>query len=198
MRQVIINILIIGVLALGWFYLSSTYTFSIAPTPTPEASVTATPSPTPTPTQAPPQSIAIPKLSINSAVEPVGTDVNHQMQVPGDWGTVGWFSQGTKPGEIGTAIFSGHYDNQLGQPAVFYYLKSLEAGDEISVVDQTGKTMVFSVTEVNKYPNDSVIEQFVKDNGEANLILITCAGWWNSQAHNYSHRLVVYAKLKGK
>ncbi len=164
----------------------------IIPTP----SLTPTATATPTPTQAPPARMIIPKLNIDTQVEAVSVNTNQTMAVPVSTVTVGWYLHGARPGEAGTAVIAGHYDDPNGQPAVFYSLKQLEVGDQLTMVDLLGKSLVYTVTGKVDFDSASTIDDLAVNDGQKNLALITCSGWWNPAAHNYSHRLVVYATMR--
>ncbi len=191
MRWGYLNIFLIFVLVLLWFQIDNTSVFSSAK----GAKVTASPAAKPTPTQAPPARLIVPRLSLDSLVEPVGVDDYGKMEVPTSTVTVGWYTKAAKPGEKGAAIIDGHFDSANGQPAIFYNLNELNIGDKLFVIDQLGNKLEFVVSRIEKYPVDTVIEDIYKKNEDRNLILITCAGWWNTSIHSYSHRLVVYAKM---
>lgn len=159
-------------------------------------------SPVPTPQEpekqvAEPAFFVIPKLGVNTTIEPVGTDQEGKMDVPKDDWNVGWYSLGIKPGEKGSAVMAGHLDTATGAPAVFYNLSRLTLGDEVSVVSQEGKNLVFTVIKIQNYPYDQVPMQEVFElNDKPRLNLITCTGVWNTGDRNYSNRLVVYTEIK--
>jgi len=159
--------------------------------PAPTLIPTATP--TPTPTQSPPVRLIVPKLSIDTLIEPVSIGVNNIMEVPDDWNKAGWYTKAVKPGETGTAVIVGHFDDQFGKPAIFYYLNQLEAGDKINILTNDDKELGFTVVQKSAYPYWSSINDLMTPDNNKNLILITCAGWWNQNLHSYSERLVVRA-----
>lgn len=124
------------------------------------------------------------------------TDQN-RLGVPDDFEKIGWFKDGSKPGESGNAIFDGHYDKKDGSPAVFYNLGKLVKGDIISVSDEHGKQMDFELYDLG-YVNvsDPVSASVAYDDTDSPIItLITCGGVWNPKEHNYNKRLLVKAKL---
>jgi len=192
MRQVYLNLILIAILIVLWSQLDSPAVFSLAPTVEPSPTVTSTP----TPTQAPPQMLIIPKLTLNANIEPVGVNEGRQMAIPSDFSQIGWYVRGIKPGEEGTAILAGHFDDQSGQPAAFYNLNQLEVGDRMEVIDIGGKQLKFIVDDKQAYPAFTAIEELTNTNKGKNLILITCSGWWDSSIASYSHRLVVFATLQ--
>ncbi len=143
-----------------------------------------------------PQALYIPKLQVSAPVESLGLDGNGRMAVPQDANSVGWYNLGFKPGEKGGAVMAGHLDKVTGEPAIFYYLYQLSPGDEIYVTDDKGKEYRFVVSDTKNYNFDSFpLPEVFADSKQAGLNLITCNGNWDSQAHNYSHRIVVFSKL---
>ena len=144
-----------------------------------------------------PRLISIPKINITADVESVGEDEKGRMAVPGEVMNVGWYKLGYKPGEQGSAVFAGHLDKVTGEPAVFYDISKLSAGDEIIVTDKNGKKLTFEVIKSQVYPFDEVpLKEVFLSTDKIRLNLITCTGSWNKDDKNYSNRLVVYSQLK--
>jgi len=144
-----------------------------------------------------PRLISIPKINITADVESVGEDEKGRMAVPGEVMNVGWYKLGYKPGEKGSAVFAGHLDKVTGEPAVFYDISKLSAGDEIIVTDKNGKKLTFEVIKSQVYPFDEVpLKEVFLSTDKIRLNLITCTGSWNKDDKNYSNRLVVYSQLK--
>jgi sortase A len=149
-----------------------------------------------------PLKLEIPKLGIDATVEPVATDKNGQMGLPGDYHNVAWYAPGVIPGDKGDAVISGHLDwvvNGKLTPAVFINLGSLSVGDKLQIVGQDSKTLDFKVTETkllayNANPAQAGI--FASD-GPARLTLITCAGTFDQSLHQYTQRRVVTSQLAG-
>jgi len=144
-----------------------------------------------------PQRLVIPALSIDTNIQQVGKDATGHMDVPNNWTDAGWYDLGYHPGEKGNAVIAGHYDNNLGLPAVFYYLKKLKPGDEIILLDAQNKKETFVVTgsqgvSVINPPLDKIFGP----SSVASLNLITCEGVWNKKTRSYNERLVVFSTLK--
>ena len=151
---------------------------------------------TPTPTIGLPQIIAIPKLGVKTHIEAVGMDSAGRMDVPKVVADTAWFDLGVKPGEIGNAVIDGHFDTVTGAPSVFYYLKNLQKGDSIQVIDEKNQTYTFTVTTVTDYPTNTFPLVLVFGPATSrNLNLITCSGNWDKTRHNYSMRTVVFSRL---
>ena len=144
-----------------------------------------------------PVTVTIPALNITAAIEHVGLDEKKGMDIPKDYNNAAWYIYGAKPGQTGSAVLAGHFDTPTGNPAIFYYLDKLKAGDEIIISDKDKTTVIFEVEEtvIHKdatFPIDRVFLQ----NDKKRLNLITCYGSWNADESNYSDRLVVYTVQK--
>ena len=158
--------------------------------------VTEAPTPRPTPTVSLPQRLIIEKLAINTALEYVGLEGAGAMGVPQDFDNVAWYQDGPKPGEVGNAVIAGHLDRVTGDPAVFYYLSSLQIGDQIFSVAQDGKVYTFIVKDKKIYPYNQVpLEEVFGEYSGKRLNLITCQGIFNQRTQNYSNRIVIYTEL---
>ena len=135
-----------------------------APSPRPQAA-TPTPAPTaPTTTAAPPTSAAalahrsapparirIPAIGVSAAVVRLGLKPDGTLEVPSDFDDTGWYTGGPAPGETGPAVIAGHIDSHRG-PAVFYRLRELRPGDEITVGRTDGSSVRFTVDAIAQYP----------------------------------------------
>jgi hypothetical protein len=73
------------------------------------------------------------------------------MQVPADFAVVGWYVHAPTPGELGPAVLAGHVDSRRG-PAVFFRLATLRPADRVMVGREDGRTAVFTVDRVARYP----------------------------------------------
>ena len=140
--------------------------------------------------------LRIPKVSVDAEITPVGIAASGNMAVPRSYADVGWYKYGTVPGEIGSAVIDGHFDNGFGMDAVFKHLGELEPGDDIYVRTAEGAELRFVVREVGSYDNAAVplARVFERTDG-AYLNLITCDGEWSPEKETYTKRLIVFAEL---
>lgn len=154
--------------------------------------------PSPTPTIGAPLFIMIPNINLHANVEAVGLDDEQKMANPLSENNAAWFNRGDKPGEIGTAVISGHYDTTTGSPSVFYELSKLHIGDEVHTFDTNGNRFIYRVNRIERYKNEEfpIDEVFGSFPGESYLNLITCEGTFDRLAQNYTHRTVVFTTLK--
>lgn len=150
-----------------------------------------------TPTFYPPKLLNIPKIGLNANVVPVGLDSQNRMDVPNNFIEVGWYNLGSKPGEKGSVVLAGHYDDFKSNPAVLYYLSRLEKGDKVLVTDQSNKEFTYVVSDKIIYPYDQLpLQQIFTANDKARLNIITCQGEWDSAREDYSGRTVIYSELQ--
>ncbi|HEY9288799.1 MAG TPA: class F sortase [Candidatus Dormibacteraeota bacterium] len=144
-----------------------------------------------------PVRIQIRRIGLDIAVETVGLDSHGQMAVPASLGDAGWFGGGTIPGSKGNAVMTGHLDGSSSQPAAFWLLGDLRAGDQIIVTTADGSDLRFLVTAVDRYPVGALpLLKVFGPSSQPHLNLITCAGRFNPAA-GYSQRLVAYTTLLG-
>ncbi|MFC0109986.1 class F sortase [Kibdelosporangium aridum] len=158
--------------------------------PPPAKGVTSLPASTPT-------EISIPKIGARSSLVPLGLNADQTIQVPpvDQPMQAGWYDKAPTPGEVGPAIILGHVDGNK-KPGIFFRLKEMAVGDEVSVSRQDGTTALFKVTHVEQiakkeFPTDKVYG----DTQGAELRLITCGGTFDHAAHSYKDNIIVYATL---
>lgn len=128
--------------------------------------------------------------------KPLGLNADQTVEVPEGYEEVGYYKFGPTPGELGPAVVLGHVDSYQG-PAVFFELGQLEAGDEIYVDRDDGTTAVFVVDHLESHEQRGFpTAKVYSDIDYAGLRLITCTGVYNHGTQEYSHNLIVFAKLK--
>ncbi|UFT99050.1 class F sortase [Radiobacillus kanasensis] len=143
-----------------------------------------------------PSSISIPAIDVEAKVHEVGLLENGQMGVPEDFTSTGWYEPGTMPGDQGSAVIAGHVDDKSG-PAVFFYLKELEAGNQVIITGAKGEKLTFEVVGKEVFPqNDAPVEDIFGYTSRRMLNLITCTGPFDRSKGGHIERLVVYTELK--
>ena len=144
-----------------------------------------------------PVRLKIPGINVDSAVESVGLTPQRTMEMPKDPNNVAWFNLGTRPGEIGSSVITGHYGIwKNGKGSVFDNLHKLRVGDKLYIEDDTGTIISFVVLESRSFdPKADASTVFSSDDGKAHLNLITCEGAWNESKKSYSERLVVFTDI---
>ncbi|WP_230073258.1 class F sortase [Rhodococcoides fascians] len=141
----------------------------------------------------PPERIEIDAIGVDSDVMDLGLNPDGAMEVPPGGFPAGWYTGSPIPGQLGPSIVAGHVD-WAGSPGVFYRLRELEQGDDVSVTAEDGSTVRFVVSAVEQYPKDAFPTQKVYgDLDHPGLRLITCGGQFDSDVASYEDNIVVYA-----
>ena len=139
-----------------------------------------------------PLRLKIPAIKVDSAIESVGLTADAAMDVPVDTNNVAWFNLGVIPGEEGSAVIAGHFDNKSGQAAVFYNLEKLNKGDQLFIEDNQGQLASFEVKEKRLYDSTASTPEVFYSNSGKHLNLITCAGSWDNSQESYNKRLIIF------
>lgn len=145
-----------------------------------------------------PARLIIPKIQVDTTIDPMGLTADGDMEAPAGPKTVGWYKFGTLPGETGSAVLDGHYGRWAnGETSVFDNLHKLKKGDTMTVIDSKGKEIIFVVRELRDFlPESNTTDIFKSTDNKAHLNIITCDGSWNPKTKTYSKRLVVFTDLK--
>ena len=117
---------------------------------------------------------------------------------PGDeGGPASWYSGSATPGEAGVSVLLGHVNSLTDDTGVFYDLRMLATGDQVTVTREDGSTAVFEVYRSESYPKDAFPTRTVYfPVPGAELRLVTCDAFDDSTGL-YPNNLVVFAKLVG-
>jgi hypothetical protein len=120
-------------------------------------------------------------------------DYRGALQVPTDFGQVGWYTSSAVPGDPGPSVFAGHVDTRRG-PAVFAQLDRLRPGDLIEVPRSDGGTARFSVDSVEYFPKDTMpADRIYGPSTRPVLRLLTCGGPFDEDTLSYRDNVVVFA-----
>ena len=72
----------------------------------------------------------------------------------------------------------------------------MRVGDEVRVQRTDGSTAVFTVYDFQQYPKAALpTEEVYRNRKESELVLITCTGVFDVNAHSYLDNYVVTARL---
>lgn len=163
-----------------------------APTPTPSASVA--PAAVPAVPAVAPAAVTIAAIGLSEPLIDLGIQRNGSMEVPSDFGDVGWFTGGGKPGGPGPTVIAGHVDS-VTAPAVFARLGELVVGDRVQVTDVAGATFEYEIYEVGDYPKaDFPTARVFGAVASDEVRLITCTGLFDSSTGHYLDNRVVFGK----
>ncbi len=98
---------------------------------------------------------------------------------------------------MGSAVILGHVDSRQG-PAVFFRLRSLQAGDQVTVTRADCTVARFLVDAVATYPKTQFpARQVYGSHGYSALQLVTYGGDFDPKARSYRSNVVVYTSLAG-
>lgn len=144
-----------------------------------------------------PSRLLIPALGMNANIQETTINSRGAMGVPTNFTDVAWYSRGTVPGETGTAVIDGHYDNGLGLDGVFRHLGDLKPGDDVYIKTHGGTMLHFRVTASEQIPYDDpdTLKIFDPQQARAEIKLVTCGGSWVPADRTYNERVVVTAEL---
>jgi LPXTG-site transpeptidase (sortase) family protein len=142
-----------------------------------------------------PVELTIPAIGVRTPVVDLGLQPDGALQVPSSTSVAGWYTGSPRPGGVGSAVIAGHVDSRTG-PAVFYWLRSMRAGEHVYIRRADGTLAVFRVTNVQTYAKDRFPTAAVYGAApDAELRLITCGGLFDEALGTYLNNVVVYARL---
>lgn len=136
----------------------------------------------------PPIRILIPNVGIDALVVETGIK-DGEWQVPKF--VVGHLQGTANPGEKGNMAMSGHVSS-INAGNVFAKLDRVRIGDDIYVFTKAGQYL-YRANDIKTVANDDV--SVLDPTPEPTLTLITCTGTWNPIARDYTHRLIVKARI---
>jgi LPXTG-site transpeptidase (sortase) family protein len=138
-----------------------------------------------------PERLVLPSIGVSASVTPIGTDGARILVPPADYTTVGWWSQGARPGEgFGTTIIAGHTVHTGG--GALDNLGSVSVGDRVWL-QRARQSLRYDVTSVTTYRKGTLATraaQVFNQSGPERLAIVTC-GDWNGEI--YLSNVVVIA-----
>jgi LPXTG-site transpeptidase (sortase) family protein len=144
-----------------------------------------------------PVTLDIPKIGVHAPVSTLGLKSDGTIQEPplSKPNLTGWYRLGPTPGEKGPAVIAGHVDAH-GGPAVFYKLKHLERGDQVTVTRKDGSVLTFTLDAIQQVPKDAFpTKKVYGDIGFPGLRLITCGGSFDKRSGHYIDNVIAYGHL---
>ncbi len=144
--------------------------------------------------------LIIPSISVNApmTLRVVGGD--GVMQNPEGPTDVAYYdfsvfpNMGGRPGAGGNTVISGHVDYHDYGPAVFWDIRKLEPGAEITIHLRDGSEYKYKV-EWNRTvdPASTAWNEIVAATPQESVTMITCAGTFDPATRSYDQRRVVWA-----
>ena len=118
-------------------------------------------------------------------------------EASGPW-VVAWRDLYAMPGDGSNVILEGHLDYWPEARAVFWWLKDLQAGDQIEVAGENGAVFSYAVDWLRRYPtavDDAQEWEILGPTASERLTLITSAGEFDQETDLYPEILVVRAHM---
>lgn len=142
-----------------------------------------------------PVRITIPAIAVDARIVPVGLKPDGAMQTP-EFGLAGWYAPGPKPGQPGPAVVVAHVDSRANGPDVFFRLRELHAGDQVTV-HYGADTRTFAVTGTEQAAKTALPAGRIWNRTTAPVLrLITCGGAFDRAAGSYLDNVIVYADAR--
>jgi LPXTG-site transpeptidase (sortase) family protein len=136
------------------------------------------------------QRLRIPSLGIDAPVLPI-TAEGSSLVPPSDPQTVGWWSDGARPGaEHGTAILTGHTVSTGG--GVFDDLEHMRPGQRVQIRSH-GQRLSLQVSKVTTYDKTALAKRAAEifdQTAAGRVALVTCEDWTGGE---YLSNVVVIA-----
>lgn len=141
-----------------------------------------------------PVKLIIPAINLEANIFPVGLTPAKIVDTPAR--EVGWYIKGARPGEIGSAVFNGHFQYNDGSPGVFNRIAFLAVGDDIFVADANNQSFQFKVVRNETVNTEAFpLQEVYGSTDKATLKLVTCAGGYDAARGNFTQRTIIYAAL---
>lgn len=149
------------------------------------------PEPKPHPATGAPTRLVVPTLGIDAPVVRAFVE-DGTLWPPDDPQTLGWWSEGAKPGAVqGGALITGHTVSTGG--GAFDDLEALRKGDPVRVRTARG-VIDYTVTGMTIYRKASLAkdaQRVFSQTGPGRLVLITCEDW---NGRFYESNAIVFAE----
>ena len=144
-----------------------------------------------------PVRIDIPSIGVSSALDRLGRAPDGTVETPPlrRAAVAGWYALGPRPGDPGSAVILGHVDSKRG-PAVFFRLRELRRGDQVTVSRADGSVLRFVVqrteqSDKQRFPTDDVYYPTLTPG----LRLVTCGGLFDHRSGHYRSNIIVFAAV---
>ena len=144
-----------------------------------------------------PVRIRIPSIGVDAPIQAVDLAPDGSLAITDDGDTVFWYRGSAYPGWPGRALLAGHLDRVEGGWAVFAGLHRLQPGSVVLVELADGRVLHYTVMGQARAASTNLPAELLTSQNESELVLITCAGWWDPLRRTYSDNLLVFTRLEG-
>jgi len=142
---------------------------------------------------APPVTLIIPAIGVQTRLIRLGRTAAGSLQVPATTSVAGWYTGSPRPGELGAAVIAGHVDSADG-PGVFFRLRLLRPRNLILVRRADKSLAAFRVLTVRTYRKSRFPTAAVYGPAPvAELHLVTCGGTFDAATGHYLSNVIVFA-----
>jgi LPXTG-site transpeptidase (sortase) family protein len=146
-----------------------------------------------------PRTIQIPSIGVDARVLQLGVKANNELATPTNIHDAGWYTGSSKPTDkAGAILIDGHVSGPTKR-GVFYDLKKLKAGDELTLERGDGVKLTFAVTRTKTVKVEEVdMGEMMRSDVPAKLALnlITCGGSFDVKSNEFASRVLVFAVQK--
>jgi hypothetical protein len=139
-----------------------------------------------------PARLRIDVIGVDASIMPVGV-TGGTTEVPADVDDVGWYRFGGRLGVSGSTLLLAHVSSGTQGPGVFFRLRELVPGDDVTIEMRDGSSSRFDVIARRAYPKEALPPRLFDRTGPAVLALITCGGSFSQATGRYEDNVVVYA-----
>ncbi len=143
--------------------------------------------------------LVVARLGINAPVNVRDVGQGGELGVPGGAYDVVRYNFGDftglggYPGQGGVTMIGGHVDYYSVGLAVFAPLRQAQSGDTVQYVLGDGTTVTYVIDWISDLPFNADLSGYLGRKGNDELILITCAGTFDSAVRRYDLRRLVHA-----
>lgn len=140
--------------------------------------------------------VQIPALCIYAPLVDTGTDSAGDLNVPVDVHDLGLDrSSAPSTGKLGSTLIAGHVDDSNQGDGAFYFLHTVQAGDDIYVTDLGGAHTHWKVFSVQTVGKAALPTDVWSTTGPKQLVLVTCGGplLHLSSGNTYADNVIVRA-----
>ncbi|PRH78277.1 hypothetical protein C6N75_15780 [Streptomyces solincola] len=146
----------------------------------------------------PPVALTLPGHPAALPVAPVTADRRGVLAVPDSPRKLGWWAPGARPGAAhGTVLIAGHLDSTSHGPGPFERLHTVPIGARAVVTTADGVRHPYRVTARRTHPVSALPDGLFTTAGPPRLVLVTCTGAFDPEAHAYADNLFLYAEPAG-
>jgi hypothetical protein len=142
-----------------------------------------------------PVRITIPSLGISAPISSSAIDLPRGvLGIPTDIHRVGWWGDGSSPGNRrGAILIAGHRDSARAGAGAFFKLAAAQPGELIQLVTAGGSRFAYRVATIRSYPKAGLPTTVYATDGPPRLVLVTCGGPFNTATGHYRDNIVVTA-----